>query len=249
MISSKSGMSEYRPSIDCGELLITNCTVWRITIGSLPREDDELKAQLLELATSSGENDPSDALYYWLEDRDSLAYIDGPKYSSDMVLQAGDTRVYFSELLSSGASKEVIGIQTIEEPADSLLCYSERIGYGELPSIPICGNDDENLASFIRPQRREDLLEYAPKVQILTKVWKTPIYSFEMFVGLSYNSGDVFDWQDNWGDGSYSSWDDETDANIMKPRKNAPPEECQWEYIDSDALSSLVEQICDRSQS
>ena len=242
-------MSEYKPLIDCGELLIANCTVWRITIGSLPQEDNKLKAQLLELATSSGENDPNDALYYWLEDRDNLAYIDGPKYSSDMVLQAGDARVYFSELLSSGASKKIIGTHTIEEPANSLLCYSERIGNGELPSIPICGNDDESLLSFTGPQRKEDLLGHATKIQILTKVWETPIYSFEMFVGLSYNSGGVFDWQDNWGDGSYSSWDDETDANIMKPRKNSPPEECQWEYIDSDALSSLVEQICDSFQS
>lgn len=237
-------MAQYNSSIDCGELLITNCTVWRITIGSLPQEEDKLKARLLELATCSGENDPYYALYYWLEDKDDLAYIDGPKYSSDMVLQAGDARVYFSELLSSGASKKVIGIQTIEEPTDLLLCYSERIGEGELPSIPICGNDDETLARFTRPQRKEDLLDNAAKIQILTKIWETPIYTFEMFVGLSYNSGDALDWQDNWGDGSYSSWNDETDANIMKPRKNPPPEECQWEYIDSDTLSSIVELIC-----
>lgn len=237
-------MPEYKPSIDCGDLFISNCTVWRITIGSLPQEDSKLKAQLLELANSSGENDPHDALYYWLEDKDDVAYIDGPKYSTDMVLQAGDTRAYFSELLSSGASKKVIDIRTIAQPADSFLCYSERIGNGELPYTPICGNDDEALASFTRPQHKEDLLGQAAKIQILTKLWKTPIYSFEMFVGLAYNSGDVLDWQDNWGDGSYSSWDDETDANIMKPRKNAPPEECQWEYIESDTLSSIVEQIC-----
>lgn len=239
-------MSEYKSLIDCGDLLINNCTIWRITIGSLPQDGNKLKAQLLDLATSSGESDPYDALYYWLEDKDNVAYIDGPKYSSDMVLQAGDTRAYFSELLSSGASKKVIGIQTIEEPADSLLCYSERIGNGELPNIPICGNEDETLISFTRPQSKEDLLAHAAKIQILTRVWETPIYSFEMFVGLSYNSEDLLDWQDNWGDGSYSSWDDETDANIMKPRKDAPPEECQWEYIDSDALTSLVEQICDK---
>ena len=228
-------------SSSVAEIRVHSCRIRRLTLGTLPVDKEELVSALQVLAEDTGETDAEELpIYYWLEDLDDVIYIDGPLFNRGIVIESENQYLNISTLMGLGATKKVVEEIVVDVPPGSLLGWTDMISEGELTFLHTCGESDDLLALLNTPSdddsvRLEDL---ACNIEILVKIWRTPLGPFNMFVGLAYKANNTYEYKDHWGDGSYASDVKSTEAGVLAPAGD------DWEKWPEDKIEGLVNEVC-----
>ena len=242
----------------------SGCTICRLAAGSLSNTKQELIDELIQLATDSyveydsevlksfledGEREAVEQiLKNWLEDKDDLLYFDGAIYDPSIEIKIDNQCFEINELLSLGSRLKLVDNIAISLPANKLLTYHKTTGSGNLEWLPICGEQD-SLIKLCGSLGRDVIKAIAPDIEILTKKFSihepdSSLYEdLEMFVGIAYKSKDLYEWHEDWGDGSYS-FDNFLyfeDAEIHRSNSNL---DGSFQPISKEEVLSLIKTVC-----
>ena len=221
------------------------CPISRITIGCMPTEHEALVDRLKDLAEVSGETDPDDEanalLYSWLEDVDDLLYFDGPIYDENIIITLGGLSFKLQSLISSGAKLKVVERSVISVPEGYNLAYTNMKGDGFLEWLSICG-DKEALNPLCEVDSDDDPGKFGSDLEILVKQWDTPIGELTMFVGIAFRSNGSYEWNEDWGDGSYESDVDSQEAELLVGDSNS------FKPMDQASIDDLINEVCSKCE-
>jgi hypothetical protein len=219
----------------------SNCSIHRITLGTLPLEHEELIDELRDLARESGETDPKEEprrlLYRWLEDKDDRLYFDGPIYDESIQLHLGDLSFSIREGISSGSRLTIVQKSVVRAPSKHILAHTDMGGNGSLGWLSICG-DEGALSSLCESGSVDDIGAIAKDLEILVKQWKTPIGDLAMFVGIAFRAEGSYEWNEQWGDGSYESEVNSQEADLLKMANGS------FKPMAEDRVDSIITEVC-----
>ena len=236
------------------------CTICRLAAGSLSNTKQECIDELIQLATDSVEYDSEELntlfldngegvepiLKNWLEDKDDLLYFDGPIYDPSIEINIDNQCFEINELLLFGSRLKLVDNISINLPANKLLTYHKTTGGGSLEWLPICGEKDR-LIQLCGSLDKDIIKTIAPDIEILTKKFtillpdSTLYEDLEMLVGIAYKSKDLYEWHEDWGDGSYSCDIYFEDSEILRPESSL---DGALQSISKEEIVSLVKNVC-----
>ena len=225
------------------ETSAAGCPISRITIGCLPSEHEDLVNRLRDLAEDSGETDSDNEsnalLYNWFEDVDDLLYFDGPIYDENIVITLGGLSFKLQALISSGAKLTVVDRRVVSAPDGCALAYTNMTGDGFLEWLSICG-DEEALVPLCEVDSDDDPAKFGSNLEILVKQWDTPVGELTMFVGIAYCSNGSYEWNEDWGDGSYESDVDSQEADLLIGEINS------FKPMAEANVDALINEVCSK---